>query len=490
VPALPASATTDPSTADRGGRQLLGLVLLTIVLLLALLLAARLGRAASYHSYKLLFVLTPLAAAIVGAAALRLGEIARPWPRRLALAAVALLLIVSGSFRAIPPPAHQALTPDMVAATQWLKQHSPRDARKAIVIGAPAGQQTYWLQVGLLGQRRDKAELAMRAFTSPATSPEAWIIDTELPKTAILAQGTPPPGAVTLARFGSVAVLQRSPDFDVASLDPLLIRYRIGQQGQQLHTQIELLQRQPGRTPLVELRLMQGGAPIATFPLQPDQQRTRTQYLGLELQPTLGGSGYINRDAFPAFAPPAAAPTGALSLTLRLMLDGTVLDERLLATFERASDGQFQQLSATDGELVYLRREGTAGELQGSEARLADSLLLTGWSQPAWLASDHTVAVDLRWQATQPIDRSLYAEIEVLDAEGRGVAHTITLPQQGFYPTWRWRPGEDVADHHQVALPPDLAPGVYHLRISLRDFGAQGQPLVGGAAQLGQFAVE
>ncbi|HEY7600047.1 MAG TPA: hypothetical protein VH741_08975 [Candidatus Limnocylindrales bacterium] len=69
------------------------------------------------------------------------------------------------------------------------------------------------------------------------------------------------------------------------------------------------------------------------------------------------------------------------------------------------------------------------------------------------------------------------------------MADSIAPPQGGFYPTWRWRPGESVADEHRVALPPDLAPGVYRLRVQMRDFGAPGGP-ARGAAQLGEFVLE
>jgi hypothetical protein len=482
-------AAGDPAVGR--GRRLVGLAGLAAGALLALLLWARLGRSASYHGYKLLFVLTPLAAAIVGAGAIRLGTIARLWPRRLALVATVLLLAATGSWRIIPPPAVQVLTPDAVAAARWITLNSPRDAKKTITIGAPAGPLAYWLQVGLLGQRRDTADLAMRAFDSPPPSPEGWIVDEDLPNVAIVPQiDMLPPGATVLARVGSAVVLRRAPEFDVASLDPLLIRYRTTWEDQRLKTQIELLQRQPGRTPLVELRLLQGGTPIASFPLQPDEQRTRTQYLGLDVLPTLGAVGYINRDAFPSFTPPAAAPSGTLSLMLRLTIEGNTLDERLLATFERTAAGQIEQLSTAGGELVYLRREALADRLQSGQARFADTLLLTGWSQPTWLADGESVTVDLRWQALRPIDRSLFAAIEVLDADGQVVADNIALPQQGFYPTWRWRPGENVADWHRIALPPNLAPGVYHLRVSLRDFAAQDGSLVSGAAQLGEFMIE
>jgi hypothetical protein len=476
---------------QRAAVHLLALMGLGLLALAALFGAAQAGRAASYHVYKLLFVLTPIAAAIGGAAALCLGAIARPRPRWLALAAMAVLLAATGSFRLLPAPVAQPLTPDVVAAAGWLAANRPRDAKKATVVGAPAGPLAYWLQIGLLGQRRDKADLAMRAFDAPSATPEGWIVDDELPKFAIAPQiDQPPPGAEVVARFGAAAVLRRSSQFDVSQLDPLLIRYRSAWQDDRLTTDIELLRRRPGRMPLLELRLEHAGELVATFPLRPDDARMRPQYLGLELRPeTLGGRGYVNRDAFPEFAPPPGAPSGAFILVLRLTLDGSTLDERPLATFERTAVGQIERLSAGGGELVYMRRAQAAERLERADARFADALRLTGWSEPQRFAGDDALAVGLRWEALGPIDRSLLAEVQVLDATGQVVADSIAPPQGGFYPTWRWRPGESVADEHRVALPPDLAPGVYRLRVQMRDFGMPGGP-ARGTAQLGEFVVE
>jgi hypothetical protein len=473
---------------NHNGVRLLMFATLALAALGVLLGAAQAGRAASYHGYKLLFVVTPIAATIVGAAALRLSAIRRPLARWMALAAAVILLAVTGSFRVLPAPTVQPLTLDSVAAARWLTANRPRDAKKALVVGAPAGPLAYWLQVGLLGQRRDKADLAVRAFDAPTTSPEAWIVDDQLPKFALAPQlDRLPPGAEVVARFGRAAVVRRSSSFDVAQLDPLLIRYRSAWHDDRLTTDIELLRRRPGRTPLLELRLERAGELIATFPLQPDDARTRPQYLGLELRPaTLDGRGYVNRDAFPEFARPPSAPDGVFTLVLRLTLDGSTLDERQLATFERTA-GRIEQLSAVGGELVYLRRAQAADAIERADARFDGALRLTGWSQR--FADDDTLVVGLRWEALRPIDRSLFAEIQVLDAAGQVVAASVTPPQQGFYPTWRWRPAESVADEHQVTLPPDLLPGIYRLRVQMRDFAVAGGP-ASGAAQLGQFVVE
>jgi hypothetical protein len=489
-PAIDSPFRASPrSLADRRDARLLALAGLGLLALTVLFGAAQAGRSASYHAYKLLFVLTPIGAAIVGAAVQRLGAASRPMARGLAWAAVALLLAATGSFQVIPAPAVQVLAPDTVAAASWLAANRPRDAKKAIVIGAPAGPLSYWLQIGLLGQRRDKAELAMRAFDAPSATPEGWIVDQELPKFAIAPElDQPQPVAEVVARFGAAAVLRRSSQFDIAQLDPLLIRYRSVWQGDRLKTDIELLRRRPGRTPLLELRLEHAGQTVATFPLQPDDARARPQYLGLELQPeTLSGHGYVNRDLFPEFAPPPGAPFGLFSLVLRLTLDGSTLDERPLAAFERTAEG-IAPIAVSGGELVYMRHTQPLDRIERADARFSDTLRLTGWTEPRRF-DDDALAVGLRWEALRPIDRSLFAEVQVLDPQGQVVADSVALPQDGFYPTWRWRPGESVADEHRVVLPADLAPGIYQLRVRMRDFGAPGGP-THGAAQLGQFVVE
>jgi len=487
-----------PLLCRRHGRRLAALAGLTLAALLALWIAAQLGRFASYHSYKLLFVLTPLAAASAGAAAMRLAAIAHPLARRLSLAAVACVLVLTGGTHIVSPPAAQVLTPELVAAARWLAASNPHDARRAIAVGAPTGPLSYWLQIGLLGQRRDKANMARQALNTLPPSPEGWVVDEALPKVVVVPdlKGLPP-GAVLEARFGAAAVLRRSASFDLARLDPLLIRYRTFWEDQRLKTSIELQHYLPGRMPILELRLANAGTTVGILPLQPNADRVRPQYLGMELLPaTLSGSGYINRDSFPALAPPAIAPTGAFSLTLRLTIDGTSLDERLLATFERTATGQFDHVMPGSGELIYLRRPTQTPNLRISEVSFAAGLLLTGWSNPTWVASGDAVEVTLRWQAPQPIDRSLFTELDVVDAAGRLVATSMDMPQQGFYPTWRWRPGEDVEDQRQIRLPADLSPGTYRVQVSVRDLAIPhtlvATDQAGGetSALVGEFVIE
>jgi hypothetical protein len=589
----------------RAGRNLVGLAALVALAIGALAISARGGMAAGYHSYKLLFVLTPLAAAIVGAALARLVAVqdiapkpeagshsvagATPLSRRnrrtprgaglqqpngfarlysheilastgswllwfnlrsqnngsgavmaqlptdrhsqnwtrtnprqgrsadehgqmsvvgrrpsvvdshfhwLALAAATAVLALTGSFQIIPTPSAQVITPNMVAATRWLRANAPKDAARTISVGVPAGPLSYWIEVGLLGQRRDKAAAAQRDFTIAPPVRESWLIDQQLAPVAITtAANLPLPGESILARFGDVAIIRRTAQLDPTPLNPLLIRYRSFWEDQRLKTAIELQRALPGPLPLLDLRLYHAGVPIATFALPPEQDRIRTQYLGVDLLPaTLGAEGYINQSAYPVFAAPALAPTGSLSLTLRLTLAGAVIEERPLASFERAPAGQIAQLAPSSGELIYLRHDPAIAAMRAVDLDFGGALRLTGWDAPAHAAAGDPSMIGLRWEAPRALDRALFPELQILNASGQPVATNLAAPQDGFYPTWRWRPGESVTEQRRIQLPPDLTPGVYQVAMRVHDFAA-GHALdvhgsADGLARIGEIVVE
>jgi hypothetical protein len=353
------------------------------------------------------------------------------------------------------------------------------------------------LQVGLLGQRRDKADMALEAFTTAPPSPESWLVDQRLAPAAItLSAEQPLPGMGILARFGQAAVIRRAERIDPAALNPLTIRYRASWDDQRLQTAIELQRSLPGPLPLLEICLYHNGSQISAFTLPPEPERTRTQYLGAALLPgTLGAEGYINQSAYPSFAPLSHPPTGALSLTLRLALAGNTVDERLLATFERTADGRFERLTPSSGELIYLRRDSAAGDLRAVDLDFENALRLTGWSGPARAAPRDTVMVRLRWQAPRPLDRSLFTEIQLLDGRGQPLATNLAAPQDGFYPTWRWRSGESVTEQRSLQLPPNLTPGVYYVAVRVCDF-VDGRALsadggdADGVTRMGELLVE
>jgi hypothetical protein len=414
----------------------------------------------------------------------------------LALGAATVVLALSGSFQVIPAPARQVITPDMVAATRWLRANAPKDAARAITVGEPAGPLAYWLEIGLLGQWRDKAAAARRDFRVAPPARESWLVDEHLAPVAITTKASMPlAGETTLARFGDVAIIRRAKKLDTTPLNPLLIRYRSFWEDQRLKTAIELQRALPGPLPLLDLRLYHEGAPVATFALPPEQDRTRPQYLGADVLPgTLGGEGYINESAYPVFAAPALAPTGALSLTLRLTLAGAVIEERPLAYFERAADGQVAQLTSSSGELIYLRHDAADDAMRAVDLDFGSALRLTGWDAPTHASAGDTIRIGLSWQAAHAPDRALFPELQILNADGQPIASSLAAPQDGFYPTWRWRPGERVAEQRRIHLPADLAPGVYQVAVRVHDFAAgrvlEAHGSASGLARIGEIVIE
>lgn len=471
--------------AARRARGLLGAAGVVLLAALALAALAGTGRVANYHAYKLLFVLTPLACAIVSAAALALAE--RPRWEWLAGGAALGVALAASAFTQ-PPTRIQLVTPDLVAAARWLRANEPEAATRAPVVGTSLAPLAYWVQIGLLGQRRDSAPIAQRDLTAPLPPAESWLIDTEQPSVALLARANERlPGVHTLAQFGDVRVVRRDKPLDVAALNPLVLRYHSFWEDERLKTAIEIQHPLAGPLPELEIALEADGKPVNRFLLAPDPQRTRPQYLGVDLLPaTLGGEGYVNTSDFPRFAGPAAPPAGNYTLVLRLMLAGQSVDERVLATFVRGGDGQIDALVPGSGEFVYLRHKAETAALRDSTTDFGGGLVLSGWNGPARAAAGAPLAIDLRWQAGAHTAQAFFPELQLLDSSGNVVASETSAPQGGFYPSWLWRAGESVDEQRTLALPPDLPPGNYRLRLLVHDYVAQ---RVLGPAELGAVEV-
>lgn len=451
------------------GRRLILLAGLVAAQLTALTLAARLGLLAGYHGVKTLFLLLPLAAALAGAGATRLAAIRRPAPRLGATAGVLAAVVLAGDWQGLATRNLQVLTWDVANAAAWLRAHDPAGAARAVPVGFPPGPAAYWVQVGLLGQRRDEAKAAQRAFTTAPPTPASWAVDEAQPRLAVVpAIDAAPPGAAVVARAGAAAILRRDRPLDLAPLNPLTIRYRTFLEDGRLKTAIDLIHPLAGRLPQLELRLSHAGAIVAVYQLTPDTVRTKPQQLGLDILPvTLAGEGYVNR-TYPRFPPVPGPPAGAYTLDLRLTVGGQPLDERRLAAFDRTADGAVRNLAAASGELVYVRRPGGPAALRPAAERLGD-LWLVGWHAPARATAGGPLPVLLRWRADAPLDRGLWLEAALADASGRIVAADSRPPQGGFYPTWRWRPGEPVDDTRHLRLPPGLPPGRYQLLAGVRN---------------------
>jgi len=80
-----------------------------------------------------------------------------------------------------------------------------------------------------------------------------------------------------------------------------------------------------------------------------------------------------------------------------------------------------------------------------------------------------TVAVTLYWEALEPAPVSYKVFTHLISPAGRVAAQRDDFPVGGERPTTSWRPGEVIVDRYDIALKPDVPPGVYPLRVGLYD---------------------
>jgi hypothetical protein len=128
-------------------------------------------------------------------------------------------------------------------------------------------------------------------------------------------------------------------------------------------------------------------------------------------------------------------------------------------------------------------------------AMLGDGIRLAGYDiQPATPRPGEILYLQLHWLVDAPpqVDWTVFTHLLGLDAEGNAtvVAGHDSRPGAGSLPTTRWQAGWRVLDEYQIALPAELAPGVYPLEIGL--YQATGEHLPAGSAgiRLGEVQLE
>ncbi|MBN1400066.1 MAG: hypothetical protein JXA74_04470, partial [Anaerolineae bacterium] len=95
-------------------------------------------------------------------------------------------------------------------------------------------------------------------------------------------------------------------------------------------------------------------------------------------------------------------------------------------------------------------------------ATFADGIRLTGYDLEA--ASDEGLSVSLHWEALGEVLRDYTVFVHLLSAEGELATQHDGPPP---LPTGLWVPDLRLVSVHSLALPADLAPGTYNLRVGL-----------------------
>ncbi len=117
----------------------------------------------------------------------------------------------------------------------------------------------------------------------------------------------------------------------------------------------------------------------------------------------------------------------------------------------------------------------TAADL--AEARPADvdwgGIRLLGYRLPdRQVRPGEKIALDLYWQAREPVKQDLMTLIQLVDGEGRFVMYADGSPSAGRDTTDRWQPGVPLATRHLLPVPAEGQPGRYRLTISVHPFGS------------------
>jgi hypothetical protein len=124
-------------------------------------------------------------------------------------------------------------------------------------------------------------------------------------------------------------------------------------------------------------------------------------------------------------------------------------------------------------------------EEQRLSATFNATLGLTGCALPSEPTHPGEVLpVSLTWRALEVPDGDYTVFVHLIDAGERVWAQHDGQPAGGWRPTSSWQPGEEITDHHGLALPADIPPGEYFLAVGLYD-ASTGQRLpvtVPGAA--------
>jgi hypothetical protein len=148
----------------------------------------------------------------------------------------------------------------------------------------------------------------------------------------------------------------------------------------------------------------------------------------------------------------AGIPTNAAGGSVRVALD----DGTLLATYVIDAIPRIDQAPEVDVEVN--RELGEVGKLVGYVADGAAVDL----SQPFPIA--------LIWQAGYADVRTSYTVFaQLLDAEGRLIAQSDSIPARGDRPTTGWRAGEHIIDMHELQFNELAAPGEAHLIVGMYD---------------------
>jgi hypothetical protein len=139
-------------------------------------------------------------------------------------------------------------------------------------------------------------------------------------------------------------------------------------------------------------------------------------------------------------------------------------------------------------------------EIDGEQADIAfpNFAALKAVELPGIFAAGARFDLGLLWWVTGATPDSWSQFVHLIGEDGTAVVLADGEPRRGAYPTWAWAAGEWIADRWMLALPDNLQPGQYTLKLGFyrKDTGERmpvtqaGAAVNDGAAVLMTFEID
>ena len=125
-------------------------------------------------------------------------------------------------------------------------------------------------------------------------------------------------------------------------------------------------------------------------------------------------------------------------------------------------------VSLSVGEAPTQPAPGTPVDITfGDQIRLLGYDLDCDPQQASLVTLPATCHVNLYWQALRPMERDYTVFVHLVGVDGATVTQHDAPPGDAFFATSTWLPGDQVFDPHPLALPVDMPPGDYTVKVGV-----------------------
>ncbi len=411
------------------------------------------------------------------------------------LSIISFNLLVAGS----PNRGHPYAQPDLIETTQVVKQEQldPANIDLAVQGGIPA----YFIQVGLLGQPRDKK--ATDYYYGERHSFDDWVYSADSSAYLITDQWHSVEKKYTIPNnlFEAVfvrneaALIRHRADYkaELAGHKLLYLNFEGNLTNNVIAAKLEiagLASDLSKLTPVLAVGPLQDAAaplvikPLFSRPLQLTNTDPDYTLHKINLKMRLkDGYSRGELDGLELAAEDFKLKTGQYSLWIQLWKDNGPVIQRKVQDFDFQEGNRLIPLAPpnTDEEAAILRYGQLVLQYPPSPAatvvnptslvfQRGDKQLieLTGWSltQKNYQPGD-MITLSQRYRVLSDLTEDYIIFVHFVDEKGAVVAQSDFRPGMGQYPTWLWHKGEEITFDQWVKIPGTIKPGALSLELGI-----------------------